>query len=100
MMTGADLPNAFPYFIAIERLLAADITTPTATLVLAAYALIYCLPCLVLLALGLNRGERVIGALRRLHERFGADTVIPPSRVRAAAFLLAGLTVSAIAVSV
>jgi cytochrome c biogenesis protein CcdA len=100
VMTGADLPNAFPYFIAIERLLAADITTPTATLVLAAYALIYCLPCLVLLALGLNRGERVIGALRRLHERFGADTVIPPSRVRAAAFLLAGLTVSAIAVSV
>jgi cytochrome c biogenesis protein CcdA len=100
MMTGADLPNAFPYFIAIERLLAADITTPTATLVLAAYALVYCLPCLVLLALGLNRGERVIGALRRLHERFGADTVIPPSRVRAAAFLLAGLTVSAIAVSV
>jgi cytochrome c biogenesis protein CcdA len=99
MMTGADLPNAFPYFIAIERLLAADITTPTATLVLAAYALIYCLPCLVLLALGLNRGERVIGALRRLHERFGADTVIPPSRVRAAAFLLAGLTVSAIAVT-
>jgi cytochrome c biogenesis protein CcdA len=100
MMTGADLPNAFPYFIAIERLLAADITTPTATLVLAAYALVYCLPCLVLLALGLNRGERFIGALRRLHERFGADTVIPPSRVRAAAFLLAGLTVSAIAVSV
>jgi cytochrome c biogenesis protein CcdA len=100
MMTGADLPNAFPYFIAIERLLAADITTPTATLVLAAYALIYCLPCLVLLALGLNRGERVIGALRRLHDRFGADTVIPSSRVRAAAFLLAGLAVSAIAVSV
>jgi cytochrome c biogenesis protein CcdA len=100
MMTGADLPNAFPYFIAIERLLAADITTPTATLVLAAYALIYCLPCLVLLALGLNRGERVIGALRRLHDRFSADTVIPSSRVRAAAFLLAGLAVSAIAVSV
>ena len=100
MMTGADLPNAFPYFIAIERLLAADITTPTATLVLAAYALIYCLPCLVLLALGLNRGERVIGALRRLHDRFSADPVIPSSRVRAAAFLLAGLTVSAIAVSV
>jgi cytochrome c biogenesis protein CcdA len=100
VMTGADLPNAFPYFIAIERLLAADITTPTATLVLAAYALIYCLPCLVLLALGLNRGERVIGALRRLHDRFGADTVIPSSRVRAAAFLLAGLAVSAIAVSV
>lgn len=100
VMTGADLPNAFPYFIAVERLLAAGITTPTATLILAAYAFIYCLPCLVLLALGLHRGERVIGALRRLHDRFGTDAVIPPSRLRAATFTLAGVAVSAIAVSV
>lgn len=28
VMTGADLPNAFPYFIAIERLLAAGIPHP------------------------------------------------------------------------
>ena len=27
-MTGADLPNAFPYFIAIERLVSADIGAP------------------------------------------------------------------------
>lgn len=100
VMTGADLPNAFPYFIAIERLLAAGITTSTATLVLAAYALIYCFPCLVLLALGLNRSGRVVGALRRLHDRFGSADVIPPNRIRAAAFLLAGLAVSAIAAAV
>jgi hypothetical protein len=99
-MTGADLPNAFPYFIAIERLLAAGIATPTATVVLAMYAFVYCFPCLVLLGLGLNRGERVLGALRRLHERFGTEAAIPPSRWRAAACAIAGVVVAAIAVSV
>jgi cytochrome c biogenesis protein CcdA len=100
VMTGADLPNAFPYFIAIERLLSAGIATPTAVLVLALYALVYCLPCLVLLALGLSHGEQVIGALRRLHDRFGTDAVIAPSRWRAAGCFGAGIVVAAIAVSV
>ena len=100
VMTGADLPNAFPYFIAIERLLAAGIATSTAAVVLAAYALVYCLPCLVLLGLGLSRGERVIGALRRLRDRFGTDAAVPPSRWRAAGYLVAGLVVAAIAASV
>ena len=100
VMTGADLPNAFPYFIAIERLLAADIPAGTAVLVLLAYSLIYCLPCLVLLVLGLSRGERVVARLRRLHERFGTDAVLPASPLRALAFLLAGLGVAAIAASV
>jgi cytochrome c biogenesis protein CcdA len=100
LMTGADLPNAFPYFIAIERLLAAEIGTATAVGVLAAYALFYCLPCLVLLALGLRRGERVTGALRRLHDRFGSDALIPPSPLRAAALLAAALAVGSLAVFV
>ena len=100
VMTGADLPNAFPYFIAIERLLAAQISTTTAVLVLVAYSVVYCLPCLVLLVLGLSRGEKVIAALRRLHDRFGTDATIPPSPLRAAAFLLAGLGAAAIAASV
>jgi hypothetical protein len=100
VMTGADLPNAFPYFIAIERLLAVGVAAPTATVVLAVYALVYCLPCLVLLGLGLNRGEPVLGALRRLHERFGTETAIHPSRWRAAAYAMAGVVVAAIAVSV
>lgn len=67
---------------------------------LAAYALVYCLPCLVLLALGLSRGERIIGALRRLHGRFGTGAAIPPSRWRAAGYLIVGMVVAAIAVSV
>jgi hypothetical protein len=57
-------------------------------------------PCPVLLGLGLNRGERVLGALRRLHERFGTEAAIPPSRWRAAAYAIAGVVVAAIAVSV
>lgn len=99
LMTGADLPNAFPYFIAIERLVTAQLGTVTAVLVLVAYAVIYCVPCLVLLALGLRRGERVTAALRRLHDRFGTEATIPPSRKRAAGLLLASAAVASIAVT-
>ena len=34
VMTGADLPNAFPYFIAVERLVDADLSTGVVVLVL------------------------------------------------------------------
>ena len=43
---GRGPPNAFPYFIAIERLVNADTTTRITLLVLAGYAVVYCLPCL------------------------------------------------------
>lgn len=98
VMTAADLPNAFPYFITIERLLAADITTGTGLLVVAVYSVVYCLPCLLLLALGLCRGERVLGALRRLHQRFGTQATIPASRLRATGLFVAALAVATIAV--
>lgn len=100
VMTGADLPNAFPYFIAIERLLAADLSTLTAVLVLAVYAVVYCLPCLVLLGLGLSHGERVTAALRRLHDRFGTEGVVPASPLRAAALFVAAVGVGALAATV
>ena len=92
LMTGADLPNAFPYFIAIERLVTAEVGSPSAIALLAAYAVIYCLPCLVLLAIGL-RGGPVTRHLRRLHDRFGTEAEIPASKPRAAglAVLAAGL---------
>ncbi len=97
VMTGADLPNAFPYFIAIERLVTADVTTSTALMVLVAYSAVYCLPCLALLALGLSKGRRVTDALLRVHDRFGTETTVPPSRRRAAAYLLAAVVVLAVA---
>lgn len=100
IMTGADLPNAFPYFIAIERVLAAEIHATSAVLVLAAYGIVYCLPCLLLLLLGLKRGERVVAALRRLFERFGTEATIPPSPKRALSLLVASMAVLIIAFSI
>ncbi|QBR93835.1 GAP family protein [Nocardioides euryhalodurans] len=100
IMTGADLPNAFPYFIAIERLLTADVSSTTAVLVLVAYGVVYCLPCLVLLAVGLNHGERVVTALRRLFEQFGTEATLPPSPKRALTLFVLGLMVLAIAFTI
>ena len=97
-MTGADLPNAFPYFIAVERLVSADIGTFAALLVLVAYAAVYCLPCL-LLALGLSHRERVTAGLRRLHERFGTEAVIQASWRRAVILFVASLALATIAMT-
>ena len=62
LMTGVDLPNAFPYFIAIERIVGAGLGTAHALLIIAGYALVYCLPCLLLLIAGAFHGERVRAA--------------------------------------
>ena len=97
VMTAADLPNAFPYLIAIERLVNASVSTLAGVLVLAGYAVVYCLPCLVLLAMGLTHGERVRGRLRSLHDRFGTEATIPASRPRASLLLAASLVLGAIA---
>lgn len=95
--TGADLPNAFPYFIAIERLVNAHVPTSHGVLTLAVYAAIYCLPCLLLLGLGLSHGDRVRRPLQKLHDRFGSEAVVPASRTRAILLLAAALVVGAIA---
>jgi cytochrome c biogenesis protein CcdA len=97
VMTAADLPNAFPYLIAIERLVNASVPTLAGVLVLAGYAVIYCLPCLALLAMGLAHGERVRGRLRSLHDRFGSQATIPASRPRAALLLAASVVLGAVA---
>lgn len=78
LMTGADLPNAFPYFVAIERLVNADIATPAAVAVLAGYAFLYCVPCLILLGIGLRSRHGTTGRrLAALHARFGAEADLP-----------------------
>lgn len=90
VVTGADLPNAFPYVIAIERLVAAGVSTPTSLLMLAGYAAVYCLPCLALLALGRWKGYPVRARLQPLYERLGSARHVPASIPAAA-----GLTVAA-----
>ncbi|CAA9382655.1 MAG: hypothetical protein AVDCRST_MAG60-1007 [uncultured Nocardioides sp.] len=98
-MTGADLPNAFPYFIAIERLVQSDTSTPVAVVVLVAYAAIYCIPCLVLLAVGLSDAAPVQGLLRLLHDTFGTEADLPANRWKAAGLLVVSLILAGVAAS-
>ncbi|NDI49627.1 GAP family protein [Goekera deserti] len=79
LVTGVDLPNAFPYFIAIERLVSAGVEPLPGLAVLAGYALVYCLPCLVLLAVGRFYGDRVRRRLQPLYDRVGGAKDLPRS---------------------
>lgn len=74
VVTGADLPNAFPYFIAIERLVSAEVSSAAAMAVLGVYAVIYCLPCLIILGIGVALHERVRPRLDALRRRLGTGT--------------------------
>ncbi|MFC7484328.1 hypothetical protein ACFQX7_35855 [Luedemannella flava] len=96
--TGADLPNAFPYFIAIERMVNADVGTTRSLMIIAGYALVYCLPCLLLLIAGATRGDRVRRRLGGLYERLGAEKKQPRSVPIAAGYLAAAAGVLTIAV--
>jgi hypothetical protein len=100
VVTAADLPNAFPYAIAIERLVSAGVPAPQGLLVLAGYALVYCLPCLVLLAAGVAWGPHVRPRLTALYDRFGRARDVPRSLpaalgLGALAAAVAGIAVTA-----
>ena len=77
LVTGADLPNAFPYLVAIERLVAADVGQGAAVAVLFGYGVVYCLPCLVLLLVAVARGDRVRHRLRDVYDRIGRARTVP-----------------------
>ena len=97
LVTGADLPNAFPYLVAIERLVAAGVATGPGILVLALYAVVYCLPCLVLLVLGTLHGERVRRRLARVYDRIGRERTVPRSLPVAAGLALLAAGAAAVA---
>lgn len=94
-MTAADLPNAFPYFIAIERLLNANVSGLTGVAVIAGYAAIYCLPCVILVVIGSLTHDKVRGRLQRLVARFTTG-VVKRSVPIAAGSLVAGVGVAAV----
>ncbi len=75
LITAADLPNALPYFIAIERLVASDASVGQGLAVLAGYSLVYCVPCLVLLVVGMVARRRTRAWLDRLVTRLGTGVV-------------------------
>jgi hypothetical protein len=95
LITAADLPNAFPYFIAIERLVGSGAPAWQGLLVIAGYTVVYCLPCLVLLAVGLLAADRTRGRLQRLVARFGTGTV-RRSVPTAVALMMAAVAVATI----
>lgn len=95
--TGADLPNAFPYLIAIERLSAADVPIGAGIGVLSLYALVYCTPCLALLAMGLLWRERITVRLQRVYERLGGERPQPRSIPIAAGLALLSAAVAGVA---
>ncbi len=97
LVTGADLPNAFPYLVAIERLVAAGVATGPGILVLALYAVVYCLPCLVLLLLGTLHGERVRRRLVRVYDRIGRERTVPRSLPVAAGLALLAIGAGVVA---
>ena len=93
-MTGADLPNAFPYFIAIERMIDADTSQALGVPILAVYAAVYCIPCLVLLALGMAHGDKVTARLQKVFHRFSTGTVKRSVPAATALFVLAAAVFS------
>lgn len=93
LLTAADLPNAFPYFIAIERMVATEVPLGVGLATLAGYTVIYCLPCLILLVVGLTHGPQVRERLQRLVDRFGTGTT-KRSIPTAIALTLLGLAVA------
>ncbi len=95
MVTAADLPNAFPYFIAIERMLAADTDVATGLLVIAVYAVIYCVPCLVLLGVGLVSRDRTRSWLQTVTRRF-TEGVVRRSVLAAVLLMVTGVVVASI----
>ncbi|MEI5582813.1 MULTISPECIES: GAP family protein [unclassified Agromyces] len=95
VVTAADLPNAFPYFVAIERLVDSGAETWQGFLVLAGYTLVYCLPCLVLLVVGLLARDRTRARLQGLVARFGSGTVRSSVPI-AVLLVLSGIAVASI----
>jgi len=83
VVTAADLPNAFPYFVAIERMVSFDTSIPAGLSVIGLYAVIYCIPCLVLLVVGLAarrrtqaRRGRLLSSVRDRSTALGAVDII------------------------
>lgn len=75
LLTAADLPNAFPYFITIERMVSSEVELNHGLLIILGYTLVYCLPCLVLLMVGTISGAATKKWLEKLISKFGTGTV-------------------------
>lgn len=73
--TLSDLPNAFPLFIAVERLISAGVDNITGVAILGAYTFVYALPTLAILVAGIFFRKRVIARLQHFMKRFTTGEV-------------------------
>lgn len=73
--TLADLPNAFPMFFAVERLIDAEVPAPTAVAALAGYTLIYAVPTVLALVLGILFKDRPRERFREVYDRLTSGEI-------------------------
>lgn len=97
LTTASDLPSAFPLFFAVSRIIDAPIGTAQGFALLAGYALVYALPTLGVLVLGLRLKDRMRDRLERFASDYGKGEVAA-SRPIAALYFAAAAASAAIAV--
>lgn len=89
--TAADLPNAFPLFIAVERLTSAPIPASVAVLALGGYVVVYALPIAVVIVVGAWKAAQARAVMGRITDRFLSGTA------KRSLPLAAGFTAAAVA---
>lgn len=72
LATVGDMANAFPLFLALDRIVDVGIPTNVAIPTLVIYSLIYALPTFALLVLGLIYRDRVVMKLEKVLQRIAA----------------------------
>ncbi|WP_424467239.1 GAP family protein [Pseudoclavibacter helvolus] len=87
--TIADLPNAFPMFFAVERLIDAEVAAPTAVAALAGYTVIYAVPTVLALVLGIVFKGRPRDRFREVYDRLTGGEVKASRPMAALHFVLA-----------
>lgn len=73
--TLSDLPNAFPLFIAVERLISAGVDNIVGMVILGGYTIVYALPTLAILVAGIFFRERIMRRLQHFMKRFTTGEV-------------------------
>lgn len=94
LATISDIPNAFPMFLAIERLVDADITPATAIPILIGYTAIYALPTVAVLVLGLIYKDRLRTRLQTLYDRYATGDTKPSWKLATLFFVAAAASLT------
>ena len=94
--TLSDLPNAFPLFIAVERLVSAGVDNITGVAILGGYTIVYALPTLAILVAGIFFRERIIQRLQHFMKRFTTGEVKASWKISSVYIVLAILCIIAV----